>query len=748
MKKRTYILFIQLFLIIGSSQAQIGLGTTLPDASAIMDITSTEKGILIPRMTTAERSLITNPANGLLIYNTDKLCVETNSGDASVPNWTSVSGPKGVVGLDGPIGDTGVAGADLVSTYVPTGSNNSFSGSSVVLGGYNNSAQGVVSGIAGGFNNTAIGGSSFIGGGKNNTTEAVANTIFGGSSNYTDGTNTFIGGGLKNSSKGNNSVIVGGTENTITPESIDATISGGTTNAIEGVGIDATISGGANNIVNAFNGTVSGGSLNKVLANSATVSGGLANEATGAGEWVGGLYATNTAPASATDYTLFHIGNGTGTAANLRSDAFLIKKDGTATLPSVSNTLIDAGSEKVIITKEYADANYFKFSTIPPDSATDDGHAGEIRITPTFIYTCYEKDKWVRVPSETYTSVTSNASSLIASYDCISSAGILYQGYVASEVTQIIEATVLVAGTYLLTATANGITFSASGFFPAIGKQTIVFKATGIPLAASASDTFTINTTPNCSFQRTTEEANLYTLFGDIIGNTICENKIISTRGCTAYTVTVGTTIYNTVTIAKQCWMTENLKEIPSNFSGFTPTSWTTTTPGDLGYWGYYNQVTSNGLAGWGTTEIPNEGYLYQWSAAMNGSTAERAQGVCPTDWHIPSDCEWMYLENALGMSITDQQLTGSRNSGAAGSQLSALTPAGTNSSGFSVILAGNRDYVNPFSGRGTETEFWSSTQVTAGFPVIRKIESLQTGIFRSNTTNPAYGYSVRCLKD
>ena len=43
---------------------------TIADSSAILDISSTEKGILIPRMTSTERSSINNPADGLLVYDT------------------------------------------------------------------------------------------------------------------------------------------------------------------------------------------------------------------------------------------------------------------------------------------------------------------------------------------------------------------------------------------------------------------------------------------------------------------------------------------------------------------------------------------------------------------------------------------------------------------------------------------------------------------------------------------------------
>ncbi len=48
----------------------VGIGTTNPNSSALLDITSTTKGLLMPRMTTAQRNAIVSPADGLLIYNT------------------------------------------------------------------------------------------------------------------------------------------------------------------------------------------------------------------------------------------------------------------------------------------------------------------------------------------------------------------------------------------------------------------------------------------------------------------------------------------------------------------------------------------------------------------------------------------------------------------------------------------------------------------------------------------------------
>lgn len=67
--KTVFLLFF--FLITLTGNAQIGIGTTVPDATSVLDITSTTKGILAPRMTTVQRNAIVTPAQGLLVYDTD-----------------------------------------------------------------------------------------------------------------------------------------------------------------------------------------------------------------------------------------------------------------------------------------------------------------------------------------------------------------------------------------------------------------------------------------------------------------------------------------------------------------------------------------------------------------------------------------------------------------------------------------------------------------------------------------------------
>lgn len=51
--------------------AQVGIGTTTPNASSILDLTSSTQGLLTPRMTTAQRITIASPADGLMVYDTD-----------------------------------------------------------------------------------------------------------------------------------------------------------------------------------------------------------------------------------------------------------------------------------------------------------------------------------------------------------------------------------------------------------------------------------------------------------------------------------------------------------------------------------------------------------------------------------------------------------------------------------------------------------------------------------------------------
>jgi hypothetical protein len=71
-----------------SPGGSVGIGTASPTASALLDVSSTTKGVLIPRMTTTQRNAISSPAIGLQIYNTDDSVF--NYYRAS--GWTAIGG--------------------------------------------------------------------------------------------------------------------------------------------------------------------------------------------------------------------------------------------------------------------------------------------------------------------------------------------------------------------------------------------------------------------------------------------------------------------------------------------------------------------------------------------------------------------------------------------------------------------------------------------------------------------------------
>jgi hypothetical protein len=60
-----------IILISFTGFSQVGIGTTTPDASAALDINAIDKGFLMPRMTTAQRTAIVNPATSLTVFDTD-----------------------------------------------------------------------------------------------------------------------------------------------------------------------------------------------------------------------------------------------------------------------------------------------------------------------------------------------------------------------------------------------------------------------------------------------------------------------------------------------------------------------------------------------------------------------------------------------------------------------------------------------------------------------------------------------------
>jgi uncharacterized protein YifE (UPF0438 family) len=99
MKNKTtnFIILIVLlaFHINAHSQENVGIGTTTPEVTALLDLVASDKGLLVPRLTTANRDAIAAPATGLLIYNTSNNRFEYYTGATWVPILTN-----GIISLD------------------------------------------------------------------------------------------------------------------------------------------------------------------------------------------------------------------------------------------------------------------------------------------------------------------------------------------------------------------------------------------------------------------------------------------------------------------------------------------------------------------------------------------------------------------------------------------------------------------------------------------------------------------------
>jgi len=117
MKKFLTLLFSVSIVSSLSAQQSVGIGTASPNASAQLDVSSTTKGFLMPRMTSAQRTAIATPAAGLMVYETTTSSVWVYNGSSWLQIASGGVSPWIVSGTNIYNSNTGNVG---VGTTVPT----------------------------------------------------------------------------------------------------------------------------------------------------------------------------------------------------------------------------------------------------------------------------------------------------------------------------------------------------------------------------------------------------------------------------------------------------------------------------------------------------------------------------------------------------------------------------------------------------------------------------------------------------
>lgn len=187
---------------------------------------------------------------------------------------------------------------------------------------------------------------------------------------------------------------------------------------------------------------------------------------------------------------------------------------------------------------------------------------------------------------------------------------------------------------------------------------------------------------------------------------------------------------YNTIQIGSQCWFRDNLN-IGTKING---------TQGQSNHGAIekycYNDDEVNCI---------EYGGLYQWNNAMQWSTNEGAQGICPPGWHIPTDNEWTELITFLG----GVSVAGGKMKEAGTAHWASPNAGATNSSGFTGFPSGNRSGIGFFYNLTNYADIWSSSQnqndTNAAWT--RGLNYNTEEAYRSDYAKIA-GFSVRCLQD
>ena len=134
-------------------------------------------------------------------------------------------------------------------------------------------------------------------------------------------------------------------------------------------------------------------------------------------------------------------------------------------------------------------------------------------------------------------------------------------------------------------------------------------------------------------------------------------------------------------------------------------------------------------------------GGMYQWDELMDYAATSGTKGICPPEWHVPSEAEWQFLIDNLifGTGAPDAN-------GTSGAPMKDILLAG----GFHGLLGGlnyNDSYWAFTSGSETGTQFWTSSANGPIHAVARGLNIYNQSIshYLSSRGN---AFSLRCVKD
>ena len=224
-------------------------------------------------------------------------------------------------------------------------------------------------------------------------------------------------------------------------------------------------------------------------------------------------------------------------------------------------------------------------------------------------------------------------------------------------------------------------------------------------------------------------------------------NEVQDANGAVTAVKDVQNHTYKVVKIGSQCWMAENMRSTAySNPSG-KPTLTELPSSGytsGTAYYGYPNSESQN---------VETYGLLYNWKAAMGGSTVERAQGICPDGWHVPTSDEIYAMGQGVGAFYG---AAGKLSGGESGTWMSSDETAAPgnyayserNSSGFSALPAGYHESSWRNEGFRELTRIWTSTEINPND------NAMALRLEYDNAGSSAVGYhqtncmSVRCIRN